>query len=410
MKRYHNDNTKGSIFRGFEALSKRKGYEIWDQILLHDDGRPGRGGFGGTRLFGIGGQGGGKTTLDTKVPRQSFYIEGIRKTEFMQALLEEIGPEDEIDNPMDIGKDLRQHLHPETVLWRGREFDSWLVLTPKILEIVYPNDMVRPLRVHAFKDKDLSFSLQDSSTLEIMPIPGLDVHYYDTVRDLCENIVIGGTNIIYPPSKHYMSDMLKETLNMKRNCSSKKNKKGYYDDRRYLAPEIDYKIERDIFLFEIFEFLYRQNTRNKPNWFTAVIDESHDLFRANAPDVYYWIIDCMVDVIVDTRKNNISMACMSHALNLIDYRILERASHFVWLKGAKPSGAYSVVDTRLIKKLKPGQGVNESCMDGDIGGFTFNPLPMGLPQLIVDSRSIQEHLSPDIPDDEFKQITADGDD
>jgi hypothetical protein len=92
---------------------------------------------------------------------------------------------------------------------------------------------------------------------------------------------------------------------------------------------------------------------------------------------------------------------MTHALNLIDYRILERASHFIWLKGAKPSGTYSAVDVRLIKKLLDGQAVNESVMDGKVGGFEFNRIPINNSRLVVDGMVSKRSLSAEIPDDGF---------
>jgi len=176
-----------------------------------------------------------------------------------------------------------------------------------------------------------------------------------------------------------------------------------------MHPDVEYLVERDVFLFEIFEYLYRVNVDGKHRrWFTAIIDESHDLFRASAPDMYFWIIECMVDVLIDTRKHNLSLACMTHALNLIDYRILERASNFLWLKGSKPSASYSTVDARLIAKLETGQGVNESRMNGKIGGFMFNRIPNNVCRLVVKGMNTIEDIQ-ESNADEFAAITT-GDD
>jgi len=380
---YDPDNTKP---RGFNALNKEFGAEIWDQILTHDDGQLG---YGGTRTFGVGGQGSGKTTLITKFARMSNYIREIRKKDFI-AEVKSVDLEN-TDQLAELAKELRKYIHPETCIWRGREFDTWNVLVPSIHEKCYPNESPRPLRVHITKDSPLEFFQQDVDTGERSEIAGLDIQRYSNVAQLYANFVDGGTNIIYPPIRHFMSSRLKDSINVKRNMSE--------NDRKFLSPEEDYLVERDIFLFEIFEYLYRSNLEgNHRRWFTAIIDESHDLFRANAPDVYYWIIECMVDVIVDTRKHNLSLACMTHALNLIDYRILERASHFIWMKGAKPSGTYSAVDVRLIKKLLDGQAVNESVMDGKIGGFTFNRIPANNSRLVVEGMVNRKSLSSDIDD------------
>lgn len=375
--------------RGFNALNKSYGANIWDQVLTHDDGQLG---YGGTRTFGIGGQGGGKSTLLTKFARMSNYIQGISKKDFVQAIKSiDLSNKDQY---ADLAKELQKYIHPETCIWRGREFDSWNVLVPSIHKICYPGESPRPLAVHITKESPLEFYQMDIDTGKKSEIDGLDVRRYTNVAELYKNFVPGGNNIIYPPTRHFMSARLKDSINMKRNLNE--------NDRKYLSPDEDYLVERDIFLFEIFEFLYRANLEgNQRRWFTAIIDESHDLFRANAPDVYYWIIECMVDVIVDTRKHNLSLACMTHALNLIDYRILERASHFIWLKGAKPSGTYSAVDVRLVKKLLDGQAVNESVMDGSVGGFEFNRIPANNSRLVVENMVSRKSLSANIPSDGF---------
>ena len=375
--------------RGFNALNKQYGANIWDQMLTHDDGQLG---YGGTRTFGVGGQGGGKSTLLTKFARMSNYISGISKKDFIAALK---GVDlTNKDQYADLAKEFSKYIHPETCIWRGREFDSWNVLVPSIHSKCYPGEPTRPLIVHLTKDSPLEFHQMDIDTGEKSEIGGLVIKRYSNVGELYNNFVLGGNNIIYPPIRHYMSSRLKDSINMKRNLNE--------NDRKYLSPDEDYLVERDIFLFEIFEYLYRANLEgSQRRWFSAIIDESHDLFRANAPDIYYWIIECMVDVIVDTRKHNLSLACMTHALNLIDYRILERASHFIWLKGAKPSGTYSAVDVRLIKKLLDGQAVNESVMDGLIGGFEFDRIPATNSRLVVDGMVSRKSLSADIPDDGF---------
>jgi len=385
--RYSNPAGRHGFLRGFKALSPEKGKTIWDEITVHDDGQLG---YGGTRTFGIGGQGSGKTTLNTKFARQSYYVEGINKFDFMKSMEEATDADEWMDY---YGK----KLHHETTLWRGREFDSWNVLVPGIFETCYPHEYVKPLRVHVHKESDFSFCEQNFDTAEITEIKNLDVVKYRNVKEIYDNIVEGGNNIIYPPLKHYMSGRLKNSINTKRNLSMR--------DRRYMSPDEDYLVERDVFLFEIFEYMYRVNVEGiNRRWFTAIIDESHDLFRANAPDIYYWIIECMVDVLIDTRKHNLSLACMTHALNLIDYRILERSSNFLWLKGSKPSSSYSVVDSRLIAKLETGECVIESKMNGKIGGFTFNRIPNNVSRLLVKGMNTSEDIDND--KDEFAAVTT----
>ena len=364
---YDRSKNRPESKRGFAGLSQKLGEEIWrNQILLHDDGLLG---YGGTRTFGVSGQGGGKTTVLTKVAKSSYVIHGINKQDYMQKFKDAA-------NDTERAELFKKHISPETVLWRGREFDVWNVLIPSIFKTCYPDEYCKPLRVHVHEDSELEFYQQNVETFELIRIEDIDITRYSNIDELYINLIQGGNNIIYPPAQHYMSESLKNSLNVKRSLS--------ISDRKYLQKDAKYLISKDIFLFEILEYLYRKSvdTQNR-QWFTVIIDESHDLFRSNSPDIYWHIIDYMVDILVDTRKNNISLMCMTHALNLVDYRILERASHFIWLRGAKPTSSYSSVDIRLVKKLLTGEGVNESVMDGKIGGFAFDRIPNNLSRLLV---------------------------
>lgn len=407
MSPYYNRNTRHAAVRGFEALNQETGKRIWDQILFHDDGKVG---YGGTRTFGVGGGGGGKTTLETKFARRSFYIEGVSKKDFLNSLSELEGSfstfnEQEQDAALsDWIKSYGSGIHPETTLWRGREYDVWNILMPKYTKQYYPEDVAKPLRAHVYKGSPLEFTETDTDTNETHKIRGLDVKEYSNIAEMVGNLIEGGNNIIYPPLRHYMSMRLKEAINTKRNVTDKKNQRGYYEDRNYLAPDKNYLVERDIFLFELFEYLFRENSEGAgKKFYTAIIDESHDLFRANAPDVYYWIIECMVDILIDTRKLNLSLAAMTHDRTLIDHRIFKRASHVLWLPGSEPGGK-TQVDPRLVNKLVTGQGVNESLMKGEVGGFTFNRIPKELPLLTVLGMTQRKSLSYMIPPDEFGGI------
>ena len=334
------------------------------------------------------------------------------KDEFINSL-EEINDQLDPGEIQDWMKGLCNNIHAETIIWRGREYDTWNMLTSENIKRFYPTLPTKPLRVHTYKKGDLKFFEYDAASNERWETKNLDVKPYLNIDELVHNIIEGGNNIIYPPMKHYLSTRLKESINTKRNATDKRNRRGEYIDRKFLSPEISYLAERDIFLFEIFEYLFRENSEtNSRKFYTAIIDESHDLFRANAPDIYYWIIECMVDVIIETRKLNLSLACMTHALNLIDYRILERVSHWLWLPGAKPTPNYSDVDPRLAKKLKTGQGIVESMMSrgdtGNIGGFTFNRIPKELPLLSVEGMTERKSLSSLVTDDEFEAVTQEG--
>jgi hypothetical protein len=385
---YHNPNTRGSNVRGFNAISPKIGEKIWDQMLIHDDGMLG---FGGTRTLGVGGQGSGKTTLNTKFARKSFYIEGINKNDFVKGW--------DAEHPDEWLEQYAKNIHPETVLWRGREFDSWNTLVPHIYTKCYPEEsFIKPLRVHVYRGNKLTFYEQNSKTSKFHEIKNLEIAYYQKISELYDNILEGGNNIIYPPAKHYLSPRLKEILNTKQNLNRK--------DHKYLDPENDYLVERDIFLFELFEYIFRSNLQgSERKWYTVIVDESHDLLRSNSPGLYYWIIDWFVDILVDTRRWNLSLVCMTHGLTLIDWRILERFSHFLWLRGCRPSASYSQVDPRVVRKLQMGQGVNESISDGSIGAFEYNRIPNNVSRLVVGGMVEQKQLSSDIANDEFVAIT-----
>lgn len=401
---YHNNSTKGDDIRGFEKLNPKIGENLFEQITFHDDGKIG---YGGTRTQAIGGGGGGKSTLWTKFPRMSYSISGVSRNDFL-ASLEELDDETDPACKKDLIKSLNNHIKPVTSLIRGREYDTWNILTRQNMKKYYPDEDPRPLRIHIYKKSPLKFYEQDFNKNEVVEIKNLDVKTYMKMGELYDNLIQCGNNVIYPPVNHYLSQRLKDVINFKRNATSKRNKWGSYIDKNFLAPDTNYLAERDIFLIELFEYLYQKNKTavNDKNFYMAIIDESHDLFRSNAPDIYYWIIEYMVDTIIEARKLNLSLVCFTHALGLVDYRILDRMSHFLWLPGSNPTKKYSVVDPRLTKKLKPGQGVIESAMTGKIGPFTFERIPKELSPLIVEGLTERKTLSSTISDDEFEAIPA----
>jgi hypothetical protein len=363
---YSNRNTRGSDIRGYQAISPKLGERIWNQILLHDDGTLG---FGGTRTLSVGGQGSGKTTLNTKFARKSFYIDGVNKHDFEKSFDEE-HPDEWINT-------YAKNLHPETVLWRGRIFDSWNVLIPHIYHRCYPEEtFIKPLRVHVHRGDNLNFFEENVTTGKFHPIKYLDISYYSGIKELYNDILEGGNNIIYPPEKHFLSTQLKEAINIRRSLSR--------DDHDYLHPEKEYLAERDIFIFDVIKHIFDISLENnKRKWYTVIIDESHDVLKSNAPDIYYWIIDWFVDIIIDTRRWNLSLVCQAHGTTLIDWRILERFSHFIWLRGSRPPQSYSQVDGRVIRHLKMGNGIIESVSDGIIGRFEYDRIPHNVSRLVV---------------------------
>lgn len=386
---YFNRNTRGSDVRGFEAISTELGKKIWDQVLIHDDGTLG---FGGTRTLSVGGQGSGKTTLNTKFARKSFYIDGVNKHDFESSF--------DKDHPQEWLSSYAKNLHPETVLWRGRIFDSWNVLIPHIYHKCYPEEtFIKPLRVHVHRGDNLKFFEENVITGKFHPIKYLDISYYKDTKELYNDILEGGNNIIYPPEKHYLSQQLKDTINIRRSLS--------VDDRDYLSPEKECLAERDIFIFDLIKYIFDislENNRRK--WYTVIIDESHDVLKSNAPDIYYWIIDWFVDIIIDTRRWNLSLVCQAHGTTLIDWRILERFSHFIWLRGSRPTSSYSQVDGRVIRRLKMGKGIIESISDGMIGRFEYDRIPHNVSRLVVLSPSQeQQYLNSDGTEGESVAIT-----
>jgi hypothetical protein len=322
--------------RGLEGVNTSIGAELYTMLQLHDDGVKG---YGGMRSACIGPMRAGKTTLGLITIPRFHYVENITKEAWFKS---------EDPNKIDMVK-------PETVIYRGRKLDYWNSFTEQNFKKCFPHDSKRQLRIFIYKDDDIKFFEENQSSGNYEQIPGLDVYRYDQQWDLYDNLIEGGINVIYPPNEYKLSDFLKTTINEMMMLSE--------DDSDYLDADAEVSVIKETFWYDLFYYLMdieknRDNpddTRRKIKWITFFFDEAHQIFPANEPKPFWYLIDNFAEnVLIDTGRMNITIYANIHALNLMYWKVLQRFDNLIWLVGSVPDKKYSMVDQRLTRKMWKG--------------------------------------------------------
>ena len=148
----------------------------------------------------------------------------------------------------------------------------------------------------------------------------------------------------------------------------------------FLEAYIGHKIKEKKEAFFWYEFIHYLTKRLDSRFISVFIDEFDDLAPYGARGIFWKLIDWFKDAIKDCRKAYVSIYGTVHNLADVDYRVLRKFTHFVYLKGARvPS--WSVVDSDKVRLLQIGVGIVES---GQFGYFNFYPLPDPDYDVIVD--------------------------
>jgi len=324
---------------GLARVSASKGKEIYANTVMHDDGMKG---MGGNRTMFVGDLGSGKTTLGIDTVPKLRYIPNMKKAEFFKNLTQELVVEESF---------------PETVIWRGRKRDYWNVFTKKNWERSYPKLKWRPLRVFAFHEDVLEFYEDDGDSPKLME--GVDFYKYTDLKDLYNNIIKGGVNVIYPPKVYYLPKMLKKTLNEIQMLDE--------SDKRYINDDDELHVPNFVFWYEFFYFLIEidknfdkvaKNYRNL-RWFTFIFDEAHQIFPVAQKPLWHLVDHFAEHELIDTRRINISIIAQVHEVSYVYWKIVNRFSAFVWLPGAKANASRSCVKQSLINQLPVGMGIIE---------------------------------------------------
>jgi hypothetical protein len=327
---------KGYKTRGIEGVSAVIGAEEYLNLQLHDDGVKG---YGGERSVCIGPMRGGKTTLALITLPRIYYISNGTKEEWFAS---------KDPNKLDLVK-------PETIIYRGRKLDYWNCYTKENFSKCFPKDKERELKVFIYYQDDTRFLAYNQKTGMDEPIPNLNIYRYREQSDLYDNLIEGGINVIYVPNAYTLSPFLKNAINEMMMLND--------GDTNFLAEQDDISVIRETFWYDFFYYLMDieknrddpDDHRRKIKFITFFFDEAHQIFPANEPKPFWYLIDNFAEnVLIDTGRMNISIYANIHHLNLMYWKVLQRFVIFEWLLGSFPDKKYSMVSDKLPRHMWKG--------------------------------------------------------
>lgn len=310
-------------------ISAELGAQLWQQLILHDDGVD-----GSPIRSMVSAPKGGKTG-------QIYGEMGSGKTTLLQQIAEQVRHYD-LES---------KNIKNEMVIYRGLQYDNWNCLLPDYASAWWGHPKSFSLHVH--QDDDLFFFTQKHSVktpLGVEPIP------YSDNADLFSHL-IDGINVVYEPQQYTLSPVLVKRLKAKK-LQKVSVSDDYDEEEGYVATP------PPVWWFEFLEYFLEYKG---DQFCTVILDEADEVFPANSSGDLWHLIDWFKNEVRHMRKNNASLIVAGHDYNLLDYRITGRMQYSVWLPGSIPNKKSSVWKTS-VRHLNLGEGIIER---SDFGRFTF---------------------------------------
>jgi len=347
-------------------ISSKEGSNIWLNLLYHDDGVDH---YGGNTCSLIGKMGSGKSTLIVQIAEYTRFCQHCSKEDYIDYMY---GDPDRDFHVIPQGFE-------ETVIWRGRKYDYWNCLIPRNWNKSFPRYAFNAKNVilHKHVDDDLSFYHKVAGQEYNVPMLP-EIYEYEKASDLFKNIEQGAINIVYEPQVYMLPPTLIKRLKAKRMES--KTKEQYEDE----SVDVDYiQVPPPVFWFEFVDHLL---DKKGDEFYSLMMDEFHQVCPSNALGDMWHLIDWFAASFLDIRKNNVSLYVSTHSTTLVDWRILDRMGHFIWLPGSRTSRKNSMVYPHVITKLTKGQGIIEEAVK-KFGIFNFSRINKQPPLVRVNGMS-----------------------
>lgn len=349
--------TEEQLPEALKRVSSAKGRQMAYEITTHDDGVDA---YGGTMTGLVGKFGSGKSTLMLQLAAAAVSIPAPY-------------PKSTSHAPR----------HPETVIHRGLVDDHWNCLIPENFLNSFPGaKFVKPLRVHVYyKDYKIWTEERDRQKYRIQFKPLEELTYYNSPEDLYDNLLRGGINVVYEPKEYYLPRDVLDRIAASNLLSTKKR------------PEGAIRAPSPIWWFEFLESLIRVKYRDE--FFLIDLDEAHQVFPSGARGDLWHLIGWFSETMISFRKNNVSMNIGTQDTNDVDYRVTDRLSYYIWLRGSRPKSRVSMVSPRLIGLLpRAGWAILEEPKER-FGRMPFTRIPNQPPIIKTEDAERPERTEPD---------------
>jgi hypothetical protein len=337
--------------KGKAGISREIAAFLLRDVRVHDDGVEA---FGGISNMITGPMGCGKTTFMIQLSASVGSLPGgMTKEEYHTQSV----------------------LKPETVIWRGRRYDYWNSLVPWNWKDCYPMSPVyRPVRIHHHAGDTLSFfeRFEEPEPIEFNG-NGLTLNTYQSAKDVYDNLIPGGINVVYEPNQYFLDDdvvqqITKKTLEDLRLQRLKRSRKKNREDKGepVEAPS-------SAFWFELIEYVMK--TKKQSEFYSMFIDEAHQVAPEKVPGEMWHLIGWLSNSIIDMRRNNLSLFLTTHDLKLVDYRVVDRMLYFTWMPGSRVYKRLSQINPATPRGLVKGEFIIEGVNPAQFGLGMFNPIP-----------------------------------
>lgn len=320
------------------AVSPEIGRSLFYEVTCHDDGVAAMGGISAA-LVAL--PGGGKSTLLMQLAQLVNHVNGHAAK-------------------LDVINLKNQHV-PETVIWRGLEYDHWACFIQEYWMRSFPKHAnPKPIRLHMHHRDRLTFYLDFEKKPYQLMLSGDDIKFYNGPDELYANLLPGGINVVYEPQEYYLT-----SKTLQRIMASRLKATKYEDQEDIRAPSF-------MWWYEFIETLSRIKKRGE--YYTLIIDEAARLFPFGAQGDHWHMIGWLVETLIHLRKKNISTFFAIHGLDLIDPRVAKRIQYFIWLPGSLPGTRNNMVTATLVGRLPLGWGIIEQPRRR-FGRFRFGRIP-----------------------------------
>ena len=347
-------------------IGVKKGDKYYMGAIFHDDGVNH---YGGESLAIFGAMGSGKSTLLQYLAQYTRYLpEGSKDAMIARVLA---------GHPAD-------KTEPETIVYRGRQFDIWNSLLPDQWMKSQPDFVFEPKPVYLFvhKDDPLQFTYIDNKTNKRHPLPDLpQVSRYVDAEDLFGRIRHGAINIVYEPERYQLSRYLARKLSEKKMERQRVQSEKPQGKLRRLESETK-KIRDTIVPSPIFwyDFIYQTAHLKGNEFMTFIVDEFHDVAEGRSEGDMWKLADIFANRFVDIRKLNISFYLVAHDTVFVDWRIFQRIERYCWLPRCRIPPDKSPIYPAMVKHLSVGEAYFEHKLSG--WGFVEFPRIKNQPPLV----------------------------